>query len=135
LNRLFLDATGALTVFDRNFPGPGDTGVGTPGSANGNDFNCSAASAAVCTDNDVRAEYDFQVNLAGQAAVGDLWQTLDVRFVDPATENPAGPRVSWSFVQDTDNDSRILQTPEPGSVALLGLALGAAGLIRRRRTP
>jgi hypothetical protein len=134
LSRLFLDATGALTVFDRNFPGPGDVGVGTPGSANGNDFNCSAASADVCNDNDARAEYDFQVNLAGEVAVGDLWQTLDVKFFDPVTEDPAGPRTNWSFVQDTDNDSRLFQTPEPGSLALLGLALGAAGLLRRRRT-
>jgi hypothetical protein len=133
LRSLFLDARSALTVFDRNYPGPGDSGVGTPGSANGNDFNCTAASAAVCTDNQVIALYDYQVNVTGELAVGDLWQTLDIQFFVPGSEIRSGPRTSWSFVQDTDNDSR-LQAPEPGTVALLGLALGAAGLIRRRRS-
>jgi hypothetical protein len=133
LRRLFLDARFALTMFDRNYPGPGDAGVGTPGSANGNDFDCTAASAAVCTDNDVIALYDYQVNVVGELAVGDLWQTLDIQFFAVGDEAPSGPSTSWSFVQDTDNDSR-LQAPEPGTVALIGLALGAAGLIRRRRS-
>jgi hypothetical protein len=134
LRRLILDARSALTVFDRNYPPPDGAGEGTPGSANGNDFNCTAASAAVCDpENDVIALYDYQVNVTGELAVGDLWQTLDIQFFELGSEIRSGPRTSWSFVQDTDNDSRI-QAPEPGTVALLGLALGAAGLIRRRRS-
>jgi hypothetical protein len=135
LRRLILDASSALTVFDRNYPPPDGVSEGTPGSANGNDFNCTAASAAVCdTENDVIALYDYQVNVVGEVAVGDLWQTLDIQFFEFRDETPSGPTTSWSFVQDTDNDSRIIQVPEPGSVALFGLALGAAGLIRRRRS-
>lgn len=128
LNRLNLSGLAALTVFDRTLPS-----FGTPGSAQGRDFECFGGSSAVCDNpNLVFAEYDFQVNIAGNAAVGDLWQTLDIQFFDP--ENPGGPRVSWSFRQDTDNDSRLTtKIPEPASLALLGLALGAAALIRRRK--
>jgi hypothetical protein len=128
LNRLTLDGLGAFTVFDRTLPS-----FGTDGSAQGNDFECTAVSAAVCDDHEVSVTYDFQVNLAGDPAVGDLWQTVVIEFRDPATEELSGPRESWSFLQDTDNDSRRFQVPEPGSLLLLGLALGAAGLISRRR--
>jgi len=128
LNRLTLDGLSAFTVFDRTLPS-----FGTDGSAQGNDFECTAASAAVCSDHDVLVTYDFQVNLAGDPAVGDLWQTVVIEFRDPVTEALSGPRVDWSFLQDTDNDARRFQVPEPGSLLLLGLAFGAAGLISRRR--
>jgi len=45
--------------------------------------------------------------------------------------NPAGyPGVAGSYVINFN----AVQVPEPGSLAMLGLGLAAAGLIRRRRT-
>lgn len=120
LVRLVLDGINAFTVFDRTLPSPG-----TPGSAQGLDFNCTAASLAVCAQDDVKVTYDFKVSVGGAVAVGDLWQTVAVDFT-------RGPNIDWSFVQDTDNDIRITQVPEPGSLALLALALGGLGFARRR---
>lgn len=121
LDLLVLDGLTAFTVFDRTLPSPG-----TPGSANGMDWNCSIVSAAVCL-NDVTVTYDYEVSVGGAAAVGDLWQTVSVNF------GTTGPNGDWSFVQDTDNDVRQTQVPEPSSLLLLGLALGGLGLFARRR--
>jgi len=125
LRMLVLDGRDALTVFDRTF-----ATEGTPGSAAGLDFNCHASSPAVCVDNDAFVVYDYQVFLLpSDPPVGDLWQLITISFFD-ANENPSGPRTSWSFVQDTDNDSR-LTAPEPGTLLLLAVA--ALGLWWRRR--
>jgi hypothetical protein len=45
----------------------------------------------------------------------------------------SGPRTSFLFSQDTDNDSR-LTAPEPATLALLGIASLGLALSRRRRT-
>jgi len=122
LSSLRLDGLSAFTIFDRTH---GNV-EGTPGSALGMDWNCSGASAAVCL-NPVTVTYDFLVSVGGNAAVGDLWQTVSVDF------GTTGPLLSFSFVQDTDNDIRQTQVPEPGSLGLLGLALGGLGFFARRR--
>lgn len=121
LQSLFLDGRTSFTVFDRTEPSPG-----TPGSAQGFDW---AFVSGPYSDAVVR--YDYEVNIGASPAVGDLWQTVFVDFVvgDLNINNP--PMENFGFRQDTDNDARLNQVPEPGTLALLGIALGAGGFARR----
>lgn len=120
LRLLVLDGLNALTVFDRTSPSPG-----TAGSAAGFDWSCLAGSCdtAIVT-------YDYAVGIGAAAPVGDLWQVVSINFF--VNDADQGPRADFSFRQDTDNDARQTQVPEPGVVGLLGLALAALGFMRRR---
>ena len=114
---LQLDGTDALTVFDTT-----DPSFGTPDSAQGMDFdivgNAALNAASIAT-------YTRVVAVSPNGPIGDLYQTLRVTF------GPNGTTTGFSFMQDTDNDSRFT-TPEPGTMLLVGLALAAAGALRRR---
>jgi hypothetical protein len=131
LNQLDLNGLNALTVFDRTFGGA----EGTPGSASGNDFECTGAPDICLNPRIVRVLYDFRVNVGAAPAVGDLFQTVSITFCT-GVEGPCTPNAvagNWSFLQDTDNDSRILIVPEPTTLALLGIALAGLGFSRRRK--
>ena len=117
---LVIDGTNALTVLDTDNPSPG-----TPGSAAGNDFTFSNPNLHAI------ATYTNEVSILAAQPVGDLYQTLTVVFTND--HGSARPRDNFTFLQDTDNDSRF-RVPEPGSLALLGLGLiGVAALRRRAR--
>jgi hypothetical protein len=115
---ILLDGRTGLTVFDRTFDGA----AGTDGSALGTDFFTSLNG-----DTDIDVTYLNPIGINGAAPVGDIFQQVFIDFLD------TGPRFGdFTFVQDTDNDERIL-VPEPSTLALLGLAALALVRIPRRR--
>lgn len=120
LTSLILDGSTGFTVFDTTSPS-----FGTDGSAQGMDFailnNANLDGLAIAT-------YSMIVAVSPAGPVGDLFHVLTVTF-----DGNAGPRTDFSFVQDTDNDSRFGTVSEPGTLSLLALGFVAAGLARRRR--
>lgn len=130
LQRLILSGNSGLTIFDVDMYDLAATCDSyTPAGA---DSSCSAGSARGLrmTFTDVNLSptvtYSDIVGIGGASPVGDLFHVVTVDF------GANGIRSDFSFLQDTDNDSRFNQVPLPGTVALFGLGLGLMGWMRRR---
>ena len=125
LERLVLDGSTGLTVFDKREPD-----FGTDGSFSGLDFRSSLSG-----DASVVARYRNPVGVGGAGRVGDLFQILDIDFTGLQTN---GTRESFTFVQDADSDSRrdfdvdLASVPEPSLLVLFGLGLIGTAQARRR---
>ena len=117
LEQLILIGTTGLIVFDRTLPDQG-----TPESAWGVDFDFADGTCAGCVAN---AIYGFETSVGAAAAVGDLYQSLTINFI-----NGSGPSDDWQFFQDTDTVAAI---PEPETYALMLGGLGVIGWVGRRR--
>ncbi|HVF65192.1 MAG TPA: PEP-CTERM sorting domain-containing protein [Casimicrobiaceae bacterium] len=115
---LALRGANTFTIFDRTLPDPG-----TNGSASGRDFDTAAGGTIDVT-------YSLPTGIGGNPPVGDLFQNVFIDF------NAQGPRTSFLFSQDADNDIRIVngKIPEPGSLALLAAAALGLSALRRRRS-
>jgi hypothetical protein len=117
LESLLLDGSDAFVIFDRTEPS-----TGTPGSERGRDWFTEI-------DGTIDVTYINPTGVGGNPPVGDLFQMVFVEFLDLT-----GPRTSFTFSQDADNDIRFFQVPEPSSLALFGLAMLGMAFFRRRRS-
>jgi len=120
LTSLVFDGATGLTIFDKT-----DPSFGTDGSAQGRDF-----ASDLLEDASIVPTYSNQVGVAGNPPVGDLYHVLTVDFTGLSA---GGVRTSFNFSQDTDNDSRFVDVPEPGLLAMVGLGLAGVARARRRR--
>jgi hypothetical protein len=120
LTRLVLNGATGLTVFDKSV-----AGAGSPGSENGLNWVSTLGG-----DGSIQVTYRIPVGIAGAAPAGDLFHIIDVDFTGMAN---GGTRESFSFDQDSDNDSRFA-SPEPSVMALFGLGLLGAARVRRRHS-
>ena len=75
---------------------------------------------------DATVTYSDIVSLHPAKPLGDIFHMVSMYFGED------GIRQSFAFDQDTDNDSRY-GTPEPGTLALLGVAMLGAAAARRRK--
>lgn len=123
LTRLLLEGAPGGIVFDT------PSGEGTPGSSLGYEFTLTSGLSA----KRARATYRNAVSLFPSAAVGDLYETLDLSFdgaglrsghslffrqdTDSVLGGAAGLRVASLSATDTPSD--VSSVPEPASVPLL----------------
>jgi hypothetical protein len=116
---LLLDGRTSFTIFDRTF----GNATGTNGSALGMDWFTTLNGGTT-----IDVTYLDPTGVGGAAPVGDLFQQVFVDF------GMTGPRVDFSFVQDTDNDIRFRgKVPEPATLTLLSFGLLALTAYARRR--
>ena len=131
LSRLTLDGKPGDTAFDIFWGSTGDD-EGTLGSYLGRTFTVTSTPGGV----DILATYVDEVALVGEEPVGDLYRSLDIRFINP---EGLGTGETLIFRADTDNvvyappPAPPNPVPEPATLLLLGAGAAATALGLRRR--
>ena len=124
--KLTIDGLAGNTVFDiydydQKYEEGEAPELNTMGSRRGYAFEYNEQTYS---DYTIKATYSDLIAVGDNAAVGDLYGTLEITF-DPALSG------SFSFKADTDN---IVPIPEPGTLLLLGLGvLGLLGYAKKRK--
>lgn len=129
LTSLSIDMAPANTVFDTTYDFD-HTGYSTVGSGFGYEFELYDGYEAL--EGAITATYSGIVNLAGAAAVGDLFTTMTVDFSQLAGGGILG---ALDFRSDLDvmryEGDLLSPVPLPMSLSFLLLGLGGLGLTRR----
>ena len=136
LQDLYFFGAPGRTVFDRTNPS-----TGTPGSDQGMDFSgfCTVSGGNCSTSTpggNIVATYSDLLRIGSAAPVGDLYVSLHLDFKGVTGGGLAAN--DYRFSLDTDNAAvgaviTPVNVPEPGSVALLGVAALFAMSRRLRR--
>jgi hypothetical protein len=127
LQSLTLNGAPGPVIFDRTFGGA----VGTTQSQSGSDFTYVGTTDLWNT----LVTYTNAVQMVGTtAAVGDIYETMQIEFRNALTGTATGRQVR--FRQDVDNvitGGLLLPVPEPSTVLLTLAGLSMLALVSRRR--
>jgi hypothetical protein len=143
------NASGQGTIFDRTSV-PNTSGTAneqTPGSHSGHDLSITSGTLntysilvsytnpfAVTSSNACTNSGAGSNNQRLTSPCADTWVNLTIHFNSGAGIGNFTPNSTFNFMQDTDNTTGPLATPEPATVGLLGAGILAGILsVRRRR--
>lgn len=137
-----VNASGQATIFDRTSnPDQSPDNEQTPLSRRGHDLSTTAAANynILVTYSDLFrvTSSNTCVNTNGanraNAPCGDEWATMRIHFNTGGGATQFTPGSTFGYLQDADNTTGALATPEPTTLSLLAAGLLGAAFVQRRR--